>query len=194
MICRPRPEPAFWDKLCEARRVAVDDHPFRRDPAVVSHPEAEGPPLTDEMIERAEAVLGRSLPSSYVDLMRRCNGGYLRHSCVATSRPTSWAHDHVSVESILGIPAIDDNGRFGTGAGVLCTPYMISEWGIPADVVLLDGDGHTWTALDYRAASEPDEPSVVWLDVELGDELTIASSFSEFLALLRPESDFPDED
>lgn len=174
----------------DAWLVAADDHPFRRDPAVVSHPDVEGPPLTDEMIVRALEVLGRPLPSSYLDLMRRCNGGYLRDTCVSASRPTSWASDHVSVGSILGIPAVDDDGSFGSGAGVLCTSYIISEWGLPTEVVLLDGDGPTWTALDYRTLGEAEEPSVVWFDVELADELTIASSFSHLLRRLRPESDF----
>ena len=39
-----------------------------------------------------------------------------------------------------------------------------------------------------------DEPSVVWLDVELGEELRIATSFSDLLGRLRPESDFLEED
>lgn len=186
-------EPAIGGALREDWHVAVDDHPFRRDPAVVTHPDVEGPPLTDQMIVRAEEVLGRSLPPSYVDAMRRCNGGYLRDTCVGTSRPTSWAADHVSISSIFGVPAIDDDGSFGTGSGVLCTPYMISEWGLPPEVVLLDGDGHTWTALDYRTVGQGDEPSVVWLDVELGEELRIATSFSDLLGRLRPESDFPEE-
>ena len=172
----------------------ADDHPFRRDAGEVSHPHVEGPPLTDEMVVRATEVLGRVLPSSYLDLMRRCNGGYLRDTCVPTARPTSWADDHVSVSSIFGIPALDDNGRSGTGAGVLWTPYLISEWGLPKDVVVLDGDGHTWTALDYRAAGTATEPSVVWFDVEFHDELMIASSFSDLLGRLRRESAFPAED
>lgn len=174
--------------------VATSDHPFARDPAVVSYPDIEGPPLTDEMVARAEETLGRSLPSSYLELMRRCNGGYLRDTCVPTSRPTSWAPDHVSVRAIFGVPAVDDNGRFGTGAGLLSTPYMISEWGLPNDVVLLDGDGHTWIALDYRGTGEGEEPPVVWLDVERDDELTIALSFGELVRSLRPDSDFPDDE
>ena len=170
------------------------DHPFTRDPAVVSDSDIEGPPLTEEMVARATADLGRPLPSSYLELRGRCNGGYLRDSCVATSRPNSWASDHVSVRSIFGIPAVNEEGQFGTGSGVLCTKYMIEEWGLPHSFVLLDGDGHTWTALDYRGVAETDEPPIVWIDVELGDELTIAPSFGELLRRLRPESDFPDDE
>ena len=79
-------------------------HLFARDPRVITHPGVEGPPLTDEMVTRAESVLGLSLPSGYLALMRRCNGGYLTDTAVPTSRPTSWAADHVSMSSIFGGP------------------------------------------------------------------------------------------
>ena len=38
---------------------------------------------------------------------------------------------------------------------------MTTEWGLPQDVVLLDGDGHTWIALDYRTDPHAVEPAVV---------------------------------
>ena len=94
------------------------DHPFSRDPATVSDFNIEGPPLTDEMVVRAIADLGRPLPSSYLELTGRCNGRYLQDSSVATSRSNSWARDHVSIRSIFGIPAVGEQGQFGTGSGV----------------------------------------------------------------------------
>lgn len=163
-------------------------HPFAHDPRVITHPDVEGPRLTDEMVTRAQSVLGLLLPSDYLAVMRRCNGGYLTDTAVPTSRPTSWAADHVSVSSIFGVPAVGDEGSHGTGSGILCTAYMTREWGLPRRLVLLDGDGHTWTALDYRLGAG--EPSVVWLDVEAGDELLIASSFDELLNSLRPDAEF----
>ena len=92
------------------------------------------------------------------------------------------------MSSIFGVPAVGDEGSHGTGSGILCTAYMTREWGLPQGLVLLDGDGHTWTALDYRSGAG--EPSVVWLDVEAGDELLIASSFDELLNSLRPAAEF----
>ena len=65
---------------------------------------------------------------------------------------------------------------------------MTREWGLPQGLVLLDGDGHTWTALDYRSGAG--EPSVVGLELEAGDELLIASSFDELLDSLRPDVEF----
>ena len=59
--------------------------------------------------------------------------------------------------------------------------------------MLLDGDGHTWIAPDYRTDPHAVEPAVVSLDAELDDELTIASSFDELIEKLRPESEFDAE-
>jgi hypothetical protein len=167
---------------------------FDRDPTVITHPDVEGPPLTDELVSAAERILDVKLPDSYVELMRECNGGYLTHSVFPTNQPTSWAADHVSVTSILGIapPTGDEESEPpGYGNGVLSTPYMTREWGLPEGLVLLDGDGHTWVALDYRGAGVDGEPSVVWIDVELDEELDLAPTFSDLVSGLLTEDDLP---
>jgi hypothetical protein len=170
----------------------VLDPLFRRDPAVVQHPDCEGPPLTDEMVAAAERELGVTLPQAYVGLMRACNGGYTHGAVLPTTEPTSWAHDHVPVDSINGIPAIGDRGRFGTGSGILGSAYLIEEWGLPDGLVLLTGDGHWWIALDYRASGPAGPPTVVWLDVDGDEDLPLADSFDTFLANLVPESELAD--
>lgn len=167
---------------------------FRRDPQVVQYPDCEGPPLTGAMVAAAERELGVTLPSAYVDLMRSCNGGYTRDAALATSQPVSWAADHVSVDSINGIPAIGERGPFGTGLGILKSGYMTAEWGLPEGLVLLTGDGHWWIALDYRASGPAGPPTIVWIDVEMGEDVPLADGFDTFLANLVPESDFPDPD
>ena len=73
---------------------------------------------------------------------------------------------------------------------MLDTPYLVQEWDIPTPVVLLDGDGHTWVALDYRACGPAGAPAVTWFDVELERELPLAPDFRSFVERLRPEDDF----
>lgn len=164
---------------------------FSRDPAVVTHPDVECSPLTDDAVARAEAILGVRLPATYIALMRVCNGGYITRNACPTPTATSWAEDHVHIASISGIPHPgEESGPYGVGRGILQTPYMIQEWGLPDRLVLIDGDGHTWTALDYRDRGDDDEPGVVWLDVELEHEIRLAESFAEFLEHLRPEDEF----
>jgi hypothetical protein len=109
--------------------------------------------------------------------MSRCNGGYLRADLgCPTGTPNSGAADHVGIDAINGIwraTVCSPNEASGLGLGILATAYLVREWGLPSGVVLLDGDGPTWIALDYRSCGSAGEPSVVWLDV---DGVTTSSS------------------
>lgn len=167
---------------------------FERDPSVITWPNIEGPPLTDEMVAAAEHELGVTLPQSYVELMRTCNGGYTHSAAFPTDEPTSWAPDHVSVRDILGIPAVGAPRRDLVGDGILKTAYMIEEWEMPQGIVLLSTEGHTSIALDYRASGPAGPPTVAWIDVEMGEEAQLAETFEAFVAALVPESTFPDDD
>ena len=136
------------------------------------------PPLTDEMLEHAEQVLGVKLPQLLVDLLRVQNGGLTSEAFDAfpTESPTSWAADHVPFDYLMGIPGA------GTPSGTLLdTPYLLREWSISEGFVLLSGDGHYWIALDYRRCGPAGEPSVWWIDTEVDESLELAPSFAAFV-------------
>lgn len=79
----------------------------------------------------------------------------------------------------------------GHAEGVLSlldTPYLVQEWDLPAQVVLITGDGHTWIGLDYRACGPRGEPSITWFDAEMETELALAPDFRSFVEALRPVS------
>ena len=166
---------------------------FQRAPHVIQYPDCEGPPLTGEMVAAAEEELGVTLPEAYVELMRTCKGGYTRNAALPTAQPTGWAPDHVPVDTIFGIPAIGDRGQFGTGLGILQTGYMTAEWNLPDGLVLLNGDGHWWIALDYRVSGPTGPPTVAWIDVEREEDIQVAESLEAFLAELVPADQFIDE-
>lgn len=67
--------------------------------------------------------------------------------------PTSWADDHVHVDHLFGI-------GMGKEKGILESEYLIQEWDLPKNVVLISGDGHSWIALDYRNSKA--EPSAAF--------------------------------
>jgi SMI1-KNR4 cell-wall len=163
---------------------------IRREGLEIRWPSIEGPVLTTELVRNAEAILGVRLPASYLALMHLCNGGYLHADLgCPTATPNSSAADHVTIDAIDGIcPALDcspnESGR--SGLGVLATAYLVHEWGLPSGVVLLDGDGPTWIAHDYRSCGPAGEPSVVWLDVDGGEHLELAPNFAAFWDGLRP--------
>lgn len=132
------------------------------------------PALTDGVLADCEALLGVTLPAEYVALLRVRNGGVVSrgYSAFPIGVPTSWAPDHVPFETCAGI-----------GAGypsITESAYLNNEWGQPEEFVLLHGGGHYWIALDYRSGRAA-EPSVVWFDNEVGEDVKLADSFGAFL-------------
>ena len=132
----------------------------------------ERPKLTDEMVAHAEEKLGVKLPSAYIELCKIQNGGYITCNAFPTSVPTGWADDHIGVDHINGIDEED----------ILSSGYYIEEWELPKDIVLICGDGHTWTAMDYRQTKE--NPPIIYIDLEYGDDvfiLELAPNFKAFV-------------
>ncbi|MGE7780449.1 SMI1/KNR4 family protein [Peribacillus sp. NPDC097264] len=140
-------------------------------------------PLTDEMVKIAEKQLKVKLPQAYITLLKEQNGGYIECNAYPTDVPTSWADDHVNVDYINGIAEED---------GILDSEYLIEEWDLPKNLVLISGDGHTWTALDYRKTKE--NPPVIFVDVEDEKIIKLAPDFETFLSGLTVWEDEDDED
>lgn len=142
------------------------------------------PPVTDKLIARVEALLNVKLPAAYVTLMREQNGGYLHPNEVAFVEPPPASMDYytgdgtVTLGGIFGLNHDPD----ATG-GIAKTLPMSEEWEIPQGLILLDGDGHTWVALDYR--KEKVDPPVVYYVSESGEHATIARNFAAFLKALQ---------
>lgn len=98
-----------------------------------------------------ENHLGVKLPVSYIELMRTQNGGRLFRNSIQQDQL------NIRVDYLLGIGGKLDEG-------ILITPYMIMEWGLPNNIVLISGDGHSWVCLDYRDNKE--NPCVSFIDTE----------------------------
>jgi hypothetical protein len=87
-------------------------------------------------------------------------------------------------------------GIAGSSGSPFNLKYMLSlakEWELPENVVPLDGDGHTWVALDYRDPSTP-EPTVIFIESEHRRSFVLATSFEEFLERLIPYHEVYDPD
>ncbi|PGK51808.1 SMI1/KNR4 family protein [Priestia megaterium] len=140
----------------------------------------ENKPVTILEVKAAESELGISLPASYIELCKFQNGDYLIYDAFPTTEPNTWADDHVSASSLYGIKK----------DGILDTAYLLNEWGLPKNLVLIAGDGHSWIALDYRHQKE--DPPVIYL--EEGDEMEwkeipLAASFEEYINKLYNHED-----
>jgi hypothetical protein len=154
---------------------------------------AVGPPLDagGAMVRRAEDVLGVRLPASYVAALRAQNGGYLQHTCCPTGFRSTWAPDHIGVDMLYGIGAGNEWGIDHD----LGSRYLIAEWDYPDIGVVAFGTpsgGHDTVMLDYTNLGPDGEPTVAYVDEDRVPR-TISSSFAEFLAVLRPESDYSDD-
>ncbi|WP_170138838.1 SMI1/KNR4 family protein [Oceanobacillus chungangensis] len=138
-------------------------------------------PIKKKDIVLAEEKLGIELPKLYKKLVKKQNGGYIKRTVFPIDFSTESVEDYIEVDSIFGIG--ED--------GILDSEYLIKEWELPNDLVLLNGEGHTWVAMDYRGKTK--NPSIVYIDVEEEVEFQIARSFSEFIERLE-EEDIVDED
>lgn len=145
------------------------------------------PPLTEQALRQAEQILGVQFPPELVALWQVQNGGYTQGFVFPTLQRTTWADDHVPLQELFGIGAAASPSGIHN---VLNSNYMIAEWGLPSNQVLLAGDGHWWITLDYRKGGDP---RVTWLDVEAGQDIELASSFRQFLSSLLPDSAIDDE-
>jgi hypothetical protein len=143
------------------------------------------PIVDDALVRFVEERLGKTLPSSYLNLIRQQNGGYLLRNAFPTSVRNYSADGYIPVDYIAGLSRDEDSVN-----GVLVTRYMVAEWYLPSELVLLCGDGHTWVAFDYRDGRT--EPAVTYLDIEMNQEVRLADTFESFVAgLVDPALDLP---
>jgi hypothetical protein len=71
-------------------------------------------------------------------------------------------------------------------ASLLSTPYLIEEWRLPSSIVVIEGDGHYWVALDYRECGPTGEPAVIRLQIDDNVDARLAPDFRSFVTGLRP--------
>ena len=126
--------------------------------------------INAEEVAKAEKKLGVTLPDTYKKLILEQNGGYTVHNAFPTTHSNSWAEDHIQFNHLLGI-AEDE--------GIMDSAYLIKEWELPEGLVLINGDGHTWVAMDYRKTKE--NPAIHYFDVEMEEDFKLADSFDEFI-------------
>ncbi|MEO3743667.1 SMI1/KNR4 family protein [Plantactinospora sp. B5E13] len=147
-----------------------------------------GPPLTADIVRRAEETLGVRLPRSYLALMYRQNGGILTNNCCPTDFRTSWAAGHFQVDVLMGL---------GYAEGIdTVSADLISEWGYPQVGVVLGvtpAAGPDTVMLDYSRTGPGGEPAVVYVDEDRIPR-QVAESFEEFMAALVPSEVYDDED
>ncbi|AXI10244.1 SMI1/KNR4 family protein [Oceanobacillus zhaokaii] len=130
-------------------------------------------PINSAEIKHVELDLGVELPETYKQLILKQNGGYITYNSYPTKKPTAWSEDHIQFDYILGI---------GNEEGILDSELLIKEWDLPKGLILINGDGHTWVALDYRKKKK--NPPVIYFDTEENTSFKLAKNFDVFLSKL----------
>ncbi|WP_342526686.1 SMI1/KNR4 family protein [Chryseomicrobium sp. FSL W7-1435] len=126
--------------------------------------------LTEEMITDFQQESGFVLPDTYKKLLKERNGFQLVRPFYPVSQATSWAENHINVDHILGI---------GTQIGLKDSAYMIEEWELPSNKLLVfSNTAPTFVCLDYRKGGEP---QVVYIDVDSNQDFVVADSFEILL-------------
>ncbi|MFB8277737.1 SMI1/KNR4 family protein [Nocardia colli] len=144
-------------------------------------------PLTDDAVRAAENQLGVELPASLLRLLRVQNGGTVadQWNAFPFPAPTPGIDSYAPFDVVMGVGPTD---------GLLDTPYLIKEWGLPAPIVLLAGDGHWWVGLDYRNCGPQGEPSVAFFDADRENSVILAPDFETFVRGLTAADSFDDSD
>jgi len=94
----------------------------------------------------------------------------------------------IPVRELFGI-VVDP--QIKSAQNILETPNVVREWGLPRGLVLLSWDERGWIALDYRHGTPP---QVTWLQTNSAFQLSLAPSFADFVAGLRPLAELIGQD
>ncbi len=130
---------------------------------------------TDQEFARTEAALGVKLPAELLMILKVRNGGTIR-LCSFRLKPTAakvYGEKLYPLTRLAGVHPAHSNGL------TQLTTLARTQWQLPEGLIPLDGDGHTWCCLDYRAGPQP---TLTHIDLESPREVPIAGSFAQFIA------------
>ena len=162
----------FWDDNYYARKEYISDAP------------------TDELIADVEKELGYKLPASYIWLMKRRNGGFLKRTDFLLGYELPVVGDRTMMRQLYQINMDNSfcaiNGQYGT-------KFLVEDWGYP-DIGVAIGVGffgeHEIFFLDYRECGPQGEPKVSHVDQECDYRITVlAENFESFIRGLVPDPD-----
>ena len=146
------------------------------------------PPPDFRAVREAEEALGVKLPASYVELMKKHNGGLVSRCWFPTRTPAKGFSDYIQITDILGIgkdAPYSLLGRFGSR-------FLTESYGHNPEIGIAICNtiraGHALVMLDYRKCGVRGEPEVLYSNADTREETTIAPDFETFLRGLTTSS------
>jgi hypothetical protein len=131
-----------------------------------------------DRIDQFEKEYGVKLPSEYVNFANKKDSWVVKLPAANTESTKYYFGE--GYYQITRFYSLDPN----EAGSVFDSAYLIETWDLPKELVLIDGDGHTWLALDYRDLKKI--PRVIVIESDEGNSLVVADNFKEFISTLLP--------
>lgn len=134
-------------------------------------------PISDEIIQKAEAKLNIKFPETFKQLMKEQNGGELTYPYfMFPNGQEKWRLD------------IDPIHFEEDDVSIISSEDLLEEANLPKDLIILWSDFHNWLVMDYRFTKENPSIQFVCEDYSTG-EMTwsytkMAETFDDFLKQL----------
>jgi|GEM_PF-2435099 len=157
--------------------------------------QTRGLPCNDKSIVELANIFGIKhdlvIPSAYLEFAGKRQSYAFSIEGISVPKELSC---YLSAKDKYGI--IDEFADFKTngetGFIFITNEHKESAWGLPDDLVPIEGDGHTWFVLDYR--SNRSDPKVVFFETDDFCSVVLAENFSEFAGMLIPYDEVFDRD
>ncbi|ALS74115.1 hypothetical protein AUC31_02075 [Planococcus rifietoensis] len=137
--------------------------------------------ITREELTAIEQEIGKIIPASYKEVLLQRNGGPLQYRWVRVAEPAAEV-ELLEIDHLLGLET----------DGNLSSDYLIEEWGLRGDILVISGDGNGFFVLDY--GEDAQNPPVIYLEVDSRAKVRVANNFDDFLSQLIAETPAVDSD
>lgn len=137
--------------------------------------------ITREELTAIEQEIGKVIPASYKEVLLQQNGGPLQYRSVRVADPAAEV-ELLEIDHLLGLET----------DGNLSSDYLIEEWGLRGDILVISGDGNGFFVLDY--GEDAQNPPVIYLEVDSQAKVRVANNFDDFLSQLIAEAPATDSD
>ncbi|QQD24424.1 hypothetical protein GJQ55_08005 [Venatoribacter cucullus] len=132
----------------------------------------------EESLNAFEKEHGFKIPAKYIDYAGTHSDHVIKlPKNTPCTKDEYFGDGFYEIGSYLGLDHNENRSIFDSS-------WLVREWGLPERLVLIEGDGHEWLALDYRNSEV--EPRVILIESEFNQYKVVANNFDDFVDSLIP--------
>jgi hypothetical protein len=129
-----------------------------------------------ESLDLFEKEHGLKIPSQYINYAGTHSPHVIKlPKALSDTNNDYWGDGFYTVGDYLGLDPNEGRSIFDNG-------WFVQEWELPEKLVLIEGDGHEWLALDYRDSLI--EPRIIVIESEGCSYKVMAKTFNDFMGSL----------